>query len=190
MMKRFNSEKRKLPKGRPQCYITANIVYDNLSKKDKCITSTHDKMILKASMRHLYKLTPSINVIELNIIEPYKRKNSPKLKNSFWIPRIFNHSFNILILEKNVIISQSWFRIHNYKVIEKLSHSQFLKWLDVFRANVNNYLNDPIYLFSMFHNNHPDKDLIHHIKTSSKKMKIEFLLKYSFTKSSCSDVKK
>ena len=157
---RFNKIKNSFGKNNPTCYTTSNEMLDKMMRgKKKCSKSHHDTIILKASMVHLYKLIPSVTSIELNIITDLSHKKAPKnniirkkynIGSAFWVPRILNHAFNIIITPKKVIISQSWFRIMNYKVIYELSHKRFIMWLDEFRSKIKNYKNAPMEVFNLF----------------------------------------
>src|SRR5437764_931210 len=127
-----------LPVNKPQCYETANCIYNALK--------SHFIEKENASIDYLYELKPSFTVIEIHISLDKSENIKPKsaeaaairkkynIKNGFWIPRVFNHSFNIFIRKKFVYIAQSWFRVSNYKIKYKLTHSEFIKWLDKFKS--------------------------------------------------------
>ena len=184
--KRFNEIKKTFGKNNTMCYSTANEMFSKMSSVSKrCSKSHHDTIILKASMSHLYKLIPSITSIELNITTSLSPKKSQKnidirkkynIKSTFWVPRILNHSFNIIITPKKIIISQSWYKIMNYKVIYELSHKSFLIWLDDFRSKIKNYKNDPIAVFDLFKFPHSKidndiKNMFKYAKDSKKSIK-------------------
>lgn len=181
MLKSFDESRKKLKKGKPQCYETAEIMFNSIKSenKERKIYKSKNK-IKKSSLNHLYKLMPSFTTIELNIEQkvPVNRKKDIMkkygIKNRFWIPRVFNHSFNILITKKYVILSQSWFKVMNYKIIDKMSHESFLEWLDIFRESIKNYNNKPSNLFSLFRffemsKIHPkDFKILNYIKSEKK----------------------
>jgi hypothetical protein len=149
-------------------------------------------------MNHLYNLIPSITSIELNIKTNTENRYSPKntsdkkkynIKNAFWVPRILNHAFNILITDKKVIISQSWFNAMNYKSIYTLSHAQFIKWLDKFRKLIQNYKNKPMQVFQLFKFpkskiNQDIKNMFKYAKDSNT-MIISFTANYSYFNKNC-----
>jgi hypothetical protein len=199
MLKKFydiKNEKKEEFKGDPQCYKTANIVFKKMSEHKNVYTkSVHDKLVLKKSMTHLYNLVSSITVIELNINSNEKKsklnaktRRDYDIKNSFWVPRIFNHAFNILITKKRVYIAQSWFKVMGYKVIYDLTHSQFISWLDKFRTAVSNYNHKPVALFNLFkypsHKIKQMEPLFKYIK-KSKGVNIKFLSSHSCRSKSC-----
>jgi hypothetical protein len=196
MLKTFNKKKKTLPKKQPQCYVTANLMYTAVSDgKKMCSKSVRDAIVLKKSMAHLYKLIPSITVVELNIqtddvLDAPKIRKEWGIKNKFWLPRLFNHSFNILILKDEVIIAQSWFRFMDYKIIKRFKHTQFIEWLDTFRKLVKDYKNNPGQLFQFFDNKKSytrESGLMDFIKTEVKHTKINFSTKYSYQTGDCQE---
>ena len=193
LSKRFNGDK-------PQCYKTANTVVDKFNKNILYKLTNKNVTLVKRDMPHLYNLMPSITVIELNIVACSVKscpiiksasdnpdscdKNSLLAKyniaNRFWIPRIFNHSFNILITEETVIISQSWFRFMNYKKIEELSHLEFIKWLDRLRSSIKTFHKKPKQLFKIFHDNKmetTESGYINFVKDVTK-INTEYIIKF------------
>jgi hypothetical protein len=198
--KQFNKTKKTLDNNKTMCYTTSNEMFNKMSiGNKKCSKSHHDSIILKSSMTHLYKLIPSITSIELNITTSVSNKKSPKnidirkkynIKSMFWVPRILNHAFNIIITPKKVIISQSWFKIMDYKVIYELNHKKFIIWLDNFREKIKNYKNDPIAVFDLFKFPHSKinddiKNMFKYAQDSPKSI-IQFYANYSYFGKDCS----
>jgi hypothetical protein len=196
--KKFNTIKKNLD-NKTMCYMTANDIFNKMSTGNKkCSKSNNESIILKSSMTHLYKLIPSITVIELNIKTSSGKKTSPKninirkkynIKSMFWVPRILNHAFNIIITKKKVIISQSWFKIMDYKVIYELNHKQFIVWLDDFRNKIKNYKNAPIDVFDLFKFPHSKinddiKNMFKYAQDSPKSI-IQFYTNYSYFGKPC-----
>lgn len=198
--KKFDKLRRQFKRNHPMCYITSNKIFQDMtdsrkasmsSGRKRCCKFTHD-MILKKSVNYLYKLTPSITSIEINIASCRKSDGDRKkynIANKFWVPRIFNHAFNVLILDNRVIIAQSWFRVMNYQIIYTLTHGQFIKWLDKLRYLVKNYNKSPKKLFAFFKfpPHKIDSDLKNMFKyaNDSKNIKISFLANYSFFNGVC-----
>jgi hypothetical protein len=190
----FNEIKNSFSKNNTMCYTTSNEMFNKMTQGGKkCSRSHHDTIILKSSMSHLYNLIPSVTSIELNIATSVSNKKSKKnidirkkysIESMFWVPRILNHSFNIIITPKKVIISQSWFKIMNYKVIYELNHKNFILWLDDFRDKIKNYKNAPMKVFDLFKFPHSKinddiKNMFKYAKDSPKSI-IQFHADYSY----------
>jgi hypothetical protein len=146
-----------LPSNLPQCYETANIVYDKMVEVSKSMKPNPlFNEVKNPTMSALYELNQSLSVIEINIkinkisgsVDNIRKQYN--IKNKFWIPRIFNHSFNILILENMVIISQSWFKVSDYKIIHSFTFAEFIIWLDDFTNALKDYGTNPKALFDLF----------------------------------------
>jgi hypothetical protein len=176
-----------LPSNKPQCYETANCIYNALKP--------HFSEQENATIDDLYNLKPSFTVIEIHISLAKSENIQPKspeaaavrkkynIKNGFWIPRVFNHSFNVFIRKKFVYIAQSWFRVSNYKIKYKLTHPEFIEWLNNFKSALNNYNNDPEALFNIFKyfkmspNDQDTRNLILYIKEGHHVLETELEVK-------------
>jgi hypothetical protein len=184
-------EGERFPLNNPMCYVASNQMFD-VMVEDRPTQTTTSKAptIPKASLKHLYKCTSSITVIELNITAPPLTPNKRNalvrkygIINGFWVPRTFNHSFNILITKDRVIIAQSWFKVMNYQVIYRLTHKKFIKWLNAFRAAVASYRTNPKKLFEIFkYQEHCKygkdiKNMFRYLKDTP--MKVELLSKHA-----------
>lgn len=148
---------RTLSQNLPQCYETANYIYDQMRPYFHEKIYTSDAINDLSLINELYKLQPSLTIIEIHMYinskdyqDPVKIRKQYNIKNRFWIPRVFNHSFNILIRHKHVYIAQSWFRVSNYKIIYKLNHVEFIEWLNKFKYAIEHYGTDPYALFNLF----------------------------------------
>jgi hypothetical protein len=103
----------------------------------------------------LYGLARSLSMIEIHLTahdprDPMVVRAKYNIKNRFWIPRIFVHSFNILVTKKRVYVGQSWFRVSDYKIIHRFSHPRFIRWLDRLKRRIARYNTNPRALFDMF----------------------------------------
>ena len=176
-----------LPTDKPQCYSTANCIFDQMK----------DKFFEKEEMTFddLYNIGPSLSVIEIHIsiakseniktksIEAEAIRKQYDIKNRFWIPRIFNHSFNIFIRKKYVYIGQSWFRVSNYKIKYKMKHKKFIKWLDRLKYALENYSVEPETLFNLFKyfdmapDDQDTKNLLTFIKDAEYGLETELIIK-------------
>lgn len=184
-METFKKKIDKIPKGKIQCYESADIMLKSYSKKFtmyKGINST----IPKNNIKHLYGIKDSITTIEINIVN---RKIENKdlvlkkynIKNRFWVPRLFNHSFNIFIKDDKIVIAQSWFRVMNYKIIYEFDKVQFCKFLDKLRTMLKMYNKAPQKLFKLFkYDVKKDADIKNLIKyiTTVDNFEIQYEVKY------------
>jgi hypothetical protein len=173
----FNSQIQKIPKNKPQCYDAAEQMFQafNFGKK---ITEKKQNILAVNTLKHLYDVKPSITTIELNIISSDIKRTSNMKLSKFWIPRIFNHSFNVLIIKDKIFIAQSWFRYANYRVIYEFTNTkEFIEWLDQFKSMLKNYNKNPRALFKLFKYN-KNLPLFNIIKNNVKTFKIQSLVKY------------
>ena len=103
-LKKFKKASRKIKKSETMCYITSEEIFNKMTIKKKCKKSICT-MILKKDVSHLYNITPSITNISVNISDKRKLteiqrseiRKKYNISNRFWVPRVFNHAFNILI---------------------------------------------------------------------------------------------
>ena len=179
-------------KSETMCYKTAEKVLVAVASKAnvKKIQQKNIESVNKACFYHLYKCSPSITTLEINLSRGGSAnyndvREKYNIKNRFWVPRIFNHSFNILITEKKVIISQSWFKTMSYKIIYDFSHAKFIAWLDKFRMYVKNFTKNPVLLFKHLKYTKFGADMKNMIKYAkdTSDMKIKILIKYACAKS-------
>lgn len=176
---------KKIPSDKPQCYITSNMMVDKLLKGKLHTNKGEGRCIKKVDLKHLYGLKNSITSIEINIIDKEAKSKDKilekyKIKNRFWIPRIFNHAFNIMILDDKVVISQSWFRFMNYKVIHEFTPKQFINWLDNFLVLVKCYNVDPKKLLRALCDTKAktiEKSMIRYIKAVDK-MEVQYTINF------------
>jgi hypothetical protein len=139
---------------RPQCYHSSHAVHKALIGDGVVdMVLTEEPKLTKASLKLLYKMSPGTHTVELKIIADgcfdAKKIRSKYGMSRFFVPRLFIHSFLIVISDR-VYISQSWFGVMNMKIIYKLTNNQFKKWLDKLRENVNKFSSKPWALFDQF----------------------------------------
>jgi hypothetical protein len=155
----------RLPQNLPQCYHTANLLYDQLLAGDRFVREQHFD-----NLNHLREMLPMAHqtltsVVEINIAlhENWEPKETAaelrdrfQVHNTFWVPRIFNHSFNIFMYpdsrgDHHVLVGQSWFRVSNYDIITTFPNKQaLLDWISKLESRLRKYKQEPAALFDLF----------------------------------------
>jgi hypothetical protein len=155
MIQAYNKIIRSLPGDKPQCYVTAHKVFDDMLAVDipKC-----KKRVVDGKLEDFLKIKgDSVSVVEIQIritpeakIDPIKLRAKYGIINSFWVPRLFTHAFNIIVAGEYVDVWQSWDRTSDYAHIWRIPRAEFADWILRLQSAIQNYVTEPKNLFDMF----------------------------------------
>lgn len=157
MFAAFEEIVQQLPKKCPQCYSTSYEVFDKMSARD---IKNRDKRVSEGTLDDFVNISDEmVGVVEISINidsnskhygDPAGLRHKYKIKNTFWIPRVFLHAFNIVVNGPYVDVWQSWFRVSDYALIWRMPRDEFPGWIRGLNRAINNFGNDPAALFNMF----------------------------------------
>jgi hypothetical protein len=165
MIQAYSKIIQSLPGDKPQCYVTANKVFDAMLAADipKC-----KKRVVDGKLEDFLEIKGnSVSVVEIHVvIDPHTKIDPAKLRskygivNSFWIPRLFAHAFNVIVAGEYVDVWQSWDKTSDYAHIWRIPRDDFADWIQRLQTAIKNYCSDPKDLFDIFEH---DK-LIKHVR--------------------------
>ena len=131
---------RTLNHNNSQCWKLAHEAVEHLPR----ISESH--LTTLADMLEYEFISGRSYVVELEISDALY----PHPKESFYLPRLFCHSFNVIIDDESVDIRQSWFKTMRYQTIYSFTHAEFEGFWENTVIAMKTFLEQPMYLFSMY----------------------------------------
>jgi hypothetical protein len=144
------------------CYVTSDYMIKSMNKeiKQKIFNNLSDAYNFLNNQKYL-----CINLeILLSSKKTYSVAKRKDIQKKYNIPdnkigkfvfnkdniRIFMHAFNIFYISDYYYICQSWKDHHEYKIIYKLNHDNYRKFIKKLIKYIKNYNTDPVKLFKLF----------------------------------------
>ena len=146
-----------LPGDKPQCYKTAYEVFDKMVAID--IPNYKKKVVDEKDLNGVLAAKGDfVSVVEIYIAvdakllksDPVKIRAKYQVTNSFWIPRVFIHAFNIIAAGDYVDVWQSWDKVSDYAHIWRFPRAEFPKWIARVQSAIKHYGEEPQNLFELF----------------------------------------
>lgn len=144
------------------CYVTAH-------KKHKQVNPAYKlKHELDAPVNfEEYINEPRLYTIEIEIVD----LNYTGSKKGFFIPRLFNHTFNLDL--NKLTFCQSWFMEFQYMCFMRFRNKRWLKlWLEDLTLNLKDFEDNPTDLFTFlgYKSIHKLMPVIEHMKNNDVKL--------------------